>query len=121
MLRVSVLTLVLLFRTLALFAEEFPQPAPNQHKQVSLSSKTLDRYVGLYTMPGVIVKVTREKARLFIQRNDDQRKEVFPESDFQFFSRISDDLITFEGISGGKAIIMMIHSNGKSTPLARVE
>lgn len=92
-----------------------------QHKQVSVSIKTLDRYVGSYTMPGVVMKVTRENTHLFIQKNDEPRKEIFAEHELKFFSKSSDDLFTFEGISGGKAIIMMIHTDGKSTPLARIQ
>jgi hypothetical protein len=121
---VLILPLALLLGTLALFAEEGPSQAPpaKQHKQVVVSSKTLDRYVGRYSMPGGIMKITRENSHLFMQANDEPRKEIFAESEFQFFSRISSDLITFEGISGGKAIIMMIHSeDGKSTPLARID
>jgi hypothetical protein len=94
---------------------------PAQHKQVTVPTKTLDRYVGQYTMPGVIMKVTRETSHLFIQENDKPRTEIFPENEFLFFQKASENKITFEGISRGKAIIMMIHADGKSTPLARIQ
>jgi len=108
--------LALLLLTAVLGAESGPR------KQVTVPTKTLDKYVGSYTVPGAVLKVTRETTHLFVQENDKPRKELLPESDIQFFSKSSDDTITFQGIAkDGKAIIMMIHQDGKDIPAARVQ
>lgn len=108
--------LALLVLTAVLGAE------PGQRKQVTVPTKTLDKYVGSYALPGVVIKVTRETTHLFFQENDKPRKEIFAENDFQFYSKSSDDTITFQGIAkDGKAIILMIHQDGKDIPAARVQ
>lgn len=102
-------------------ADQEPQPAAKPHKQVTVPVKTLNRYVGTFTMQGVIMKVTRENSHLFLQKNDDPRVEIFPEAETLFFSKASEIQYSFDGITGGKAIILMIVADGRTTPLYRVE
>jgi len=92
-----------------------------EHKEITLEPKTLDRYIGRYSIPGATMTVTREAARLFLQENDEPKVEIFAEGESQFFSKVSEDVVTFEGDAGGKAATMLIHAEGRSIPLKRTE
>lgn len=92
-----------------------------EHKETTLDTRTLDRYVGRYSIPGATITVTRDGSRLFFQENDEPRVEVFAETGSQFFTRVSEDEVSFEGDAGGRAATMVIHADGRSIPLKRVE
>ena len=88
------------------YSELPPRKPLKEHKQVAVEPKTLDGYVGRYRIPGAILTVTREGSRMFFQENDDPKVEIFPESERQFFSKVADDVITFQVDSQGRATTM---------------
>jgi hypothetical protein len=61
-------------------------PPPKEHKEIAIDPKLLDGYVGRYQLaPNFIVTVTRKDNRLFVQATGQQRTEVFPEGEGEFF------------------------------------
>ncbi len=96
-----------------------PLPA---HTEVALDPKLLDRLAGRYAIPpDLIVTVTRKEGHLLLQENNEAPGEAFPEAELRFFSKTSDDVVTFEIDSRGKVIRMVIHTGGRSIPVNRVE
>jgi D-alanyl-D-alanine-carboxypeptidase/D-alanyl-D-alanine-endopeptidase len=98
-----------------------PRKPLKEHQERTLDTMTLDRYVGHYSIPGATITVTRDGSHLFFQENDEARVEVFAEAESRFFTKVSEDEITFEGDAGGRAATMVIHADGRSIPLQRVE
>jgi len=54
----------------------------------------------------------RKEDHLSIQENDEPPMEVFPEGELRFFSKNSDDAITFELDGAGSVTQLVIHTGG---------
>ncbi|MGA8428834.1 MAG: serine hydrolase [Candidatus Sulfotelmatobacter sp.] len=99
-----------------------PRPALKQHKQVTVDSKILDRYVGRYgTPPDMILTIRRESDRLSVQEKDEPKQDLLPESETDFFSTAADDVFTFESDSQGHVTSMILHTDGKDIPIKRID
>jgi CubicO group peptidase (beta-lactamase class C family) len=98
-----------------------PRPALPQHSELRLEPGVLDRFVGHYSMTGATLTVLREGNRMFFQENDEPRVEIFAEGESQFFTKVNDDVFTFEGAPGGKAATLILHVDGRTIPLKRMQ
>jgi len=99
-----------------------PRPPLPQHHQVAVDSNLLDRYAGRYgEPPNLIETIRREGNHLSIQENDEPKQEIFPESKNQFFSKNSDDVLTFETDSQGRVTRMVVHTGGREIPIKRID
>jgi CubicO group peptidase (beta-lactamase class C family) len=92
----------------------FPfSPPPKEHKQVAVDPKLFDGYVGRYQLaPNFILTVTREGDHLFTQATGQEKVEIFPESDRNYFLKVVDAQITFETDSQGRTTGLMLHQGG---------
>jgi CubicO group peptidase (beta-lactamase class C family) len=96
-------------------------PPSKEHKEVTIDPKILDNYVGGYELaPNLILTVTREGDHLFTQATGQEKLEVFPESDHDFFLKVIDAQITFETDSQGKATGLVLHQAGDH-PARRIQ
>ncbi len=95
---------------------------PKEHKEIVVDSKILDRYVGRYQlMPDFIVAVTREGDHLFAQATGQQKVEIFPESEYDFFLKVNDLQVTFVLDNQGHTNALIMHQNGKDLSAKRIE
>ena len=96
-----------------------PLPA---HTEISLDAKVLDRLVGRYSpSPDLILAVTRNGNHLAMRENDEPPQELFPETELQFFSKTSDDVVTFELDGQARAARLVIQTGGRSISVNRIE
>jgi len=91
------------------------------HTEIDLAPKLLDRLVGRYSLPGVVLKVTRQGGHLLLQENEEAPGQLFAEAELRFFSKTSDDVVTFDLDNEGKVAQLVIHTGGRSLPVKRVE
>ena len=97
----------LLDRRFALAATPQPRTA------IEVDADVYDQYVGRYQLvQGVTITVTRDGDRLFVQLTGQQRFEVFPESETEFFLRVVDAQITFGRNDAGAVDHLVLHQNG---------
>lgn len=90
-----------------------PLPKLKEHKRVSLAPAQLDRLVGRYALsPDVILTVTVEDARLYVQENDEPKQELLPESSSDFYSATSTDECSFKPADGGPVQVLVLHLDG---------
>jgi hypothetical protein len=95
---------------------------PKQHKEVAVSPKLFDAYVGHYRLaPNVILSITREGDHLFVQQVGDQKFELFPESNCYYFLKVSDAQITFQLDRQGRASGLIVHKHSLEQHASRVE
>jgi len=93
-----------------------------EHKKVSLTLAQLNRLVGRYALPpDVVLSVTVENGRLFVQENDEPKQELLPESFQDFYSAISSDECSFKPAGEGPAQVMVLHLGGRDVELKRVQ
>ncbi len=99
-----------------------PRPPLKVHKQITVDPKLLDRYVGRNgTPPDLVLVIRREGDHLSIQENDEPKQELFGETDRDFFSKVADDVFTFEADGQGRITSMTLHTDGKDIPLKRID
>ncbi len=79
-----------------------------------------DAYVGEYELaPGFILTVTREGDHLMTQATGQQKVEVFPSSETEFFLKVVDAQITFVRGPGGTVDQLVLHQGGRDMPAKR--
>jgi CubicO group peptidase (beta-lactamase class C family) len=92
------------------------------HKEIALDAKSLDRFAGRYAVsPDLVLIVTRNGDHLRLQENQEAPEELFPEGELRFFSKTSDDVVTFDIDGEGRVTRLVIHTGGRSIPVNRVD
>jgi D-alanyl-D-alanine carboxypeptidase len=96
--------------------------APAAERQaVQVNPALYDNYAGDYELaPGFHLTITREGDRIFAQATGQQKLEIFPASETEFFLRVVDAQITFERGADGKVSGLVLHQNGRDMPGKRV-
>jgi serine-type D-Ala-D-Ala carboxypeptidase/endopeptidase len=88
-------------------------PPPKEHKEVTVDPKLFDGYVGSYQfVPNFILTVTREGDHLFAQATGQQKFEIFPEGDRDYFYKVVEAQITFITDRSGRATELILHQGG---------
>ena len=83
-------------------------PAFHVHREITLDPRVLESYVGVYQLaPGVTFAITQEGARLFAQLTGQDKFEVYPETQHDFFYKVVDAQLTFEPGA------LVLHQNGR--------
>jgi serine-type D-Ala-D-Ala carboxypeptidase/endopeptidase len=96
--------------------------APKEHKEIAVNPHLFDAYVGRYQLaPNFILSITRESDHLFVQATGQQKFELFPESDRDYFLKAVDAQITFEVDSHDRGSGLVLHQNGLDQYAGRVE
>ena len=99
-----------------------PRPALKQHTQVQLDPGIFQKYLARYgNPPNLILVVRREGDHLSVQENEEPKEEVFPESEKDFFSKLADDVFTFEMDSQGRVTRMVLHTGGEDISFNRID
>jgi Domain of unknown function (DUF3471) len=95
---------------------------PKEHKQVTVTPKVFDGYVGRYQLaPNFILTITREGDHFFEQATEQPKAEIFAESDHDVFLKIVDAQITFVTDSNGRATELILHQGGLDQHAKRIE
>ena len=98
------------------------EPA-KERKEAKVDPKVFDRYIGRYELaPNFILTITRDGDYLFAQATGQGSFEIFPESETDFFAKITDLQITFQTAGGlARAMGLVVHQLGRNTAAARLE
>ena len=80
-----------------------------------------DALTGRYEFLGKILTISRRGTQLFAKNADHPERELFPESDTKFFSKVVDAQITFVKDSSGKAVKLIVHQNGLDVVAVRAK
>ncbi len=97
-------------------------PPAKQHTQVEVDPKIYDGYLGTYELaPSFIITITRDGDHLFEQATGQQKFEIFPESERDYFLKVVDAQITFVTDSTGRATELILHQNGRDVHGKRFE
>jgi CubicO group peptidase (beta-lactamase class C family) len=84
--------------------------APAEHRQITLDTKTYDRYAGQYQLgPNAIMTMSRDGDRFYSQLTNQPKVEIFPESESKFFLKVVDAQLTFNT----EATQVTLHQNGR--------
>lgn len=102
--------------------DKLPPRAPLKvRKEVRLDAAILERYVGQYgEPPNLILTVRREGDHLTIQENDEPKQSLSASGERDFFSKVSEDELTFEVDASGRVTQMILHVGGRDVPVKRI-
>jgi serine-type D-Ala-D-Ala carboxypeptidase/endopeptidase len=90
-----------------------PAMAPKERKAIHVAADILEKYVGNYQLaPNFDIRITREGDHLFEQATNQQKFEIFPESEKEFFLKVVNAQITFVTDSSGLATELVLHQGG---------
>ena len=99
-----------------------PLPKLKEHKKASLSQDQLDKLAGKYTLSAdLVMTVTAENGRLFVQENDEPKQEYLAESTKDFYSTSSTDECSFRIGPDGSAQALILHLEDKDVELKQVK
>jgi CubicO group peptidase (beta-lactamase class C family) len=99
-----------------------PRKALPAHTEITLDVKLLDRLTGKYGIsPNLVLVVSRRDGHLAMQENDESPMEMFPEAELKFFSKATDDVVTFELDGEDKSARLVIHTGGRNIPVNRIQ
>jgi D-alanyl-D-alanine-carboxypeptidase/D-alanyl-D-alanine-endopeptidase len=96
---------------------------PKIHQAIQVDTRIYDDYVGQYNfqIPGVTITVTREGDHLFARLTGQERYEIFPESETDFFYKVVDAQLTFEKDAAGTVTDVILHQNGRDQKVTKVK
>jgi CubicO group peptidase (beta-lactamase class C family) len=98
-----------------------PLPKLKEHKRVVLTPEQLERLTGRYALSAdIVLTVTAENGRLYVQENDEPKQEYLPESPQDFYSVNSSDECSFKPVEGSQAQVLVMHVDGKDIDLKRL-
>jgi CubicO group peptidase (beta-lactamase class C family) len=98
-----------------------PYEIPQQHKEISLDPKVVEKYVGQYEVaPGVVVAFTLENGKLTGQLGDQPKFGLIAESETRFFARDKNALITFIKDANGQITGMTLRQGGGDIPAKKI-
>ena len=96
--------------------------APSERKAISVDPKILESYVGDYQLtPNLVVSITKEDDKMFLQVTGQQKVELFAESETNFFLKVADVQITFAKDDKGQVDHLVLHQNGQNIPAKKVK
>lgn len=90
-------------------------------RSVKLAPGALDLVVGRYDYGAAVLTLEREGDRLFAQLGTQQRFEIFPKSETQFFWKVADAQVDFLKGPDGKIVEAVHHQNGGTLHAPRLE
>ncbi|MCW5557505.1 MAG: serine hydrolase [Verrucomicrobiae bacterium] len=94
---------------------------PLAPREIALGPAVLDRYVGTYQLaPGVLLSVTRQGAKLLAQLTGQPTFEVYASGERDFFYKVVNAQLTFEGDGQDPAPAVVLHQNGADHRATRV-
>ena len=94
---------------------------PRARQIANIDYKVYADYVGQYELiPGIRFTVTREGDHLFAQLTGQQRFEVYPESETNFFYTVVDAQLTFKR-KNGQVADLVLHQNGRDQTATKLK
>ena len=90
-------------------------------REIEVDSSLLERYVGSYQLtPEVLLSITQEADRLFVQATGQMRLRLFAETERRYFVKWADVQITFEPGADGRAASLVLHKNNRDEIAPRI-
>ncbi|WP_080059426.1 serine hydrolase [Spirosoma aerolatum] len=106
-------TLEPLLKDLLFITYGMPYQMPVSFRTVSVNDSILETYVGSYQLaPNRILSITFDNRKLFLQVTGQQRFELFPSSETDFFLKAVNAQLTFQKDAAGRVTQVVVHQNG---------
>lgn len=102
-------------------ARRTDRPIPAGRQEIELDAATLSTYVGEYELaPGMIVAVTLDAGKPYVQLTGQPRFELFSEAKDRLFLKVVDAVLEFQRGPDGQVNAVILHQGGQHLPAKRV-
>jgi D-alanyl-D-alanine carboxypeptidase len=103
-------------------APRVSREVPKERQAVKVDPALYDSYAGIYELtPAFRLTVTREGDRIFTQATGQERVEIFPAGETEFFLRVVDAQISFVRDSSGAVTGLVLHQGGRDLPAKKLK
>jgi Domain of unknown function (DUF3471)./Beta-lactamase. len=90
--------------------------------EIAIDPAKLEAYVGVFELaPSFSIAITREGGALFEQATGQGKFQLFPETETDFFFKVTDAQITFVRDASGKVDQIILHQGGANSPGKRIK
>jgi CubicO group peptidase (beta-lactamase class C family) len=98
------------------------EPLPSTPVEIQVPLDLLRRYVGDYQLaPGFVLTVTLEGQQLMSQATGQQKVQIFPTSESEFFLKVVNAQISFVTDASGNVEKLVLHQGGRDIPGPKVK
>lgn len=88
----------------------------------TVDPKIYDEYVGEYELiPGMSIIITKEDNRIYAQVTGQDKYEIFPMSEKDYFYKVVDAEISFVKDEKGQVTSLVLHQNGQDMPARKIK
>lgn len=95
---------------------------PAAHRQVKADSRRHARFEGRYQLaPDQILTIAPKGGRLYAQLSGQRQFEIFPESEYSFFYKAVDAVLTFDEELAGRVEHLTLHQDGNKYKAKRID
>lgn len=95
---------------------------PVERKVATVDRKIYDLLVGDYELqPGFVISITLSEGKLFSQATNQNKLELFPESEYKYFIKVVDAVLEFNKDEKGKIISLTLHQGGMHMPGKKIK
>lgn len=91
------------------------------HRQVKVDPRLYANFVGRYQLGSAIFYVTAQGDRLFARLTGQKQLEIFPESEYRYFYKAVDAVLTFEEDTAGKIDAVTVDQDGSKIRAKRLD
>jgi CubicO group peptidase (beta-lactamase class C family) len=107
---------------LAAIALGIPYDLPKEHKVAKVDPKIYDAYAGRYKLGAEMqLTISREGDRLMVQPTSQPKREVFPESETEFFLKVADVQFKFVKDGSGKVTHVVVRQGTREEKAERIQ
>lgn len=91
------------------------------HRQVKVDPRHYSRFEGQYELGSATFVIRSKGDRLFAQLTGQRQLEIFPESEYRYFYKAVDVVLTFEKDAAGKIAAVTVNQDGSKTRAKRLD
>ncbi|MET0980662.1 MAG: serine hydrolase [Telluria sp.] len=95
---------------------------PPVHRQVKVDSRRYSLFQGRYQLtPDMVISIARNGDRLFAQVSGQKQLEIYPESEYSYFYKAIDAVLTFDKEVSGRVEYVTLHQGGEKIKAKRID
>jgi D-alanyl-D-alanine carboxypeptidase len=91
------------------------------HRQVKVDPRLYSRFEGQYQLGSAILAITSKRDRLFAKLTGQRQLEIVPESNYSYFYKAVDVVVTFEKDASGKIESVTVNQDGSKMKAKRLD
>jgi len=112
-----------LVNTIAAIVYNVDYKLPEALEEIEIEDTTLyDKYVGEYELaPGIIITITRDEKGIYAQVTGQDKYQIYPKSEKEYFYKIVDAQITFVENEEGLVTGLILHQLGQEIKATKIK